>query len=392
VIRRVSVRNFKSLNDFSVELGDRNVIVGANMSGKSNFISVFKFLSRMVLPGSGAYGLPSAVNEMGGFADLAWRGGNSNLVSISLSGDFVGFLKNIEDDEWRYSIEFVSDGRGHISVQEETLVFRGPSGEHAAIRKDSDGRRVIASRQRGGVSLVSDSNRSALEFEIPEWEGNTIRQMFATFRFYNLIPTLMKQINTTAAPYFLDENGGNLSAWLLVLQTRYQEYFQKINLAAKGVFPDIASVFTFPTQQSTVLVASSEQYLRTPVPVWQMSDGELCFIAWLSLIFCPPDLGAPVYFIEEPENHLHPRAIEALTGLMAQVQAEIGLNRAQVIATTHSLVLVDKTSVEDLIVFEKVRGATSCVRPREKRHLQELLSRKEIGLGDLYYSGALGHD
>jgi predicted ATPase len=202
----------------------------------------------------------------------------------------------------------------------------------------------------------------------------------------------MKQINTTAAPFFLEETGSNFSAWMLRLQTQYQEYFQKISSAVMGVFPEVHSVFTVPTQQSTVLFASTERHLKGPIAMWQMSDGLLCFLAWLSLIYCPPDLGAPAYFIEEPENHLHPKVIEVLFGLLDQVQSELGSNRAQVFATTHSLALVDRTSVNDLIVFEKQRGETVCTRPREKQHLQELLSRQEVALGDLYYSGALGRE
>lgn len=393
MIRRMKVRNFKSLNDVSLDLGPRNVAVGANMAGKTNFIALFRFLTRMVSPAAGVYGLPNAVNELGGFAELAWKGASSNLISIALEGDFIGIPQEGEEQTWAYSLDFVSDSRGNVRVQEERLIFSGPSGDYAAIRRDAgSGRRVLGSRNRGVVTEIDDSSRSALEFEIPEWDGNRIRRLFTTFRFFNLIPALMKQVNTVGAPYFLEETGGNFSAWMLGLQTRYQEYFQKISVAAKGVFPEIATVFTIPTQQSTVLLASSEHHLMRPVPMWQMSDGELCLLAWLSLIFCPPELGAAAYFIEEPENHLHPKAIEVLFGLLDQVQSELGSNRAQVFATTHSLALVDRTSVDDLIVFEKRQGATVCTRPREKRHLRELLSREEVGLGDLYYSGALGRD
>lgn len=393
MIKRVHVRNFKSLNDVSLELGLRNILVGPNMSGKSNFVSLFKFLTRMVLPAAGVYGLPNAVSQMGGFAELAWRGDTSNLISIALEGDLSDGASGKLPDMWSYKLDFVSDGRGHISVQEESLIFTGPSGEDHAIRRDPrSGRREIISRQRGSIATVEDSSRSALEFEIPEWEGNRIRSLFATLRFHSLIPALMKQVNTTSAAAFLDEGGGNLSAWLLMLQTRYQEHFQRINLAAKGVFPDLASIFSFPTQQATVFLASQERFLRTPVPVWQMSDGALCFIAWLSLILCPPELGAPVYFVEEPENYLHPRLIEALFDLLDQTQSTPGVNPAQILATTHSLVVVDRAALDDLIVFERRNGATTCTRPREREHLHELISRREVGLGDLYYSGALGRE
>ncbi len=393
MISRLHVRNFKSLNDVALELGPRNVLVGPNMSGKTNFISVFRFLTQLVRPVSGAFGLPSAVNAMGGFQELAWRGGHSNLISIELQGTFAAASPERNDESWAYSLDFVSDGRGHITVQEETLTFSQPGRRYAAIRKDSgSGRRLLVGRDNAHISGVPDASRSALEFEIPDWDGNKVRNLFASFRFYNLIPALMKQVNPSAAPFVLDEGGANLSSWLMTLQTRFHEAFQKINLAARGVFPDISKIFTYPTQQSTVFLASSEQHLLSPVPVWQMSDGELCLLAWLSLIYCPPDLAAPVYFVEEPENHLHPRAVEALVELLDQAQGEAGVNQAQIFATTHSLLVVDRTSVRNLIIFEKQRGATVCTRPQEKQHLQELIARSELGLGDLYYSGALGRN
>lgn len=393
MIRRIHVKNFKSLKDVSVDLGVRNLLVGPNMSGKTNVLSVFRFLSRMVLPASGVHGLTHAVASMGGFAELAWRGEQSNLISIALEGEFPEDQYHAENETWKYRIDFLSDARGHVSVQEEDLIFFGRKGEYPVVRKDpSSGWRVLMSGQRGRISEVRDGDRSALEFEIPEWEGNLLRNLFASFRFYNLIPQLMKQVNTTAAAYFLDENAGNVSAWLLVLQTRFPEYFQKINLAAKSALPEMSSVFTFPTQQATVFIASQEKFLKSPVPVWQMSDGALCFIAWLSLIYCPPELGAPAYFIEEPENHLHPHLVESLMDLLDQVQRAPDLRPAQIFAATHSLTLVDKSDLDAIIFLQRQNGATVCTRPMEKTHLRELIARKEVGLGDLYYSGALGRD
>jgi predicted ATPase len=43
-IRRVSVSNFKSISEIDVELSMFNVVIGSNAAGKSNFISVFRFL------------------------------------------------------------------------------------------------------------------------------------------------------------------------------------------------------------------------------------------------------------------------------------------------------------------------------------------------------------
>lgn len=390
MIHHVHVENFKSLLDVDLALTRRNVLVGPNMSGKSNFISVFRFLNKLTLP-LGGVGLLNAINAAGGFAEIPWRGGDSNLVSISLEGDFGGFEDSPEYDNWTYILRIVGDPqRAWVTVQDETLTFSGPKGQEILIRKDpGSGRRVLRSPSKGTVSEVHDFNRSALEYEIPDWEGNRVRQMFASFQFYKLVPPLMKQPNPTTAPVFLEEMGGNFSSWIMMLQTRYRDSFDKINRALKDALPDVVNLLSWPTQQTTVFIASSERFLKTAVPVWQMSDGQLCFLALLSLIYCPSELGAPLYCIEEPENYLHPRLLQTLVGLLDQVQKELGPRSAQVVTSTHSLELVDKVGLDDLIVFEKRTGATKCIRPGKKSHLRELLSREEMGLGDLYYSGAL---
>jgi len=391
MIRHVQVNNFKTLNRVSLDLGLRNVIVGPNMSGKTNFISLFKFLRLMVLPAPGVHGLLNALNSLGGFLALAWRGSISNLISIELEGTLPSTAEDGEPEEWKYRLEILSDGRGAVTVQDEALdIARDGSGYQVIAKDPGSGRRVLASRDRRIVSEIQEPGRSALEFEIPGWDGNRVRDLFASFRFYNLIPQRMKEVNTSAVPVALEEDGSNFSSWMLMLQTRYPEAFARINEVAKDVLPDIASVFTFPTQQSTVFVASNEKFMKTPVPVWQMSDGELCFLAWLSLILSPRDLTAPIYFVEEPENHLHPRLIDTLVGLLDQSQLGLGPTTAQVVATTHSLEVVDRSRLEDLIVFERRKGETLATRPREKDHLRELMGREEVGLGDLYYSGALG--
>lgn len=279
MIRRLHVTNFKSLRDFSLTLGTRNVLVGANMAGKSNVISVFRFLAQMVFSASGVNGLEQAFLSQGGFADVVWRGGDSNLISLSLEGDFGSLEEGGEETTWEYAIQIAGDRRsGSITVQDESLRCSGPGGQATLIDRDpSSGRRVFRDIRGGAITLVSEAKRSALEFELPDWDGNRLRRLFASFRFYNLVPQVMKQTNPMAATPFLDIMGANLSAWLMMLQTRYrEESFDSINSVAKDVSPDLASLLTWPMPQSTVFLASMERHLKSAVPVWQMADGELC--------------------------------------------------------------------------------------------------------------------
>jgi predicted ATPase len=60
-IKRIEIKNFKSFNDQNIELGQFNILVGANASGKSNFLNIFKFVSDIA-----NYGLNNAISRQGG--------------------------------------------------------------------------------------------------------------------------------------------------------------------------------------------------------------------------------------------------------------------------------------------------------------------------------------
>ena len=392
MICELVVKNFKSLKDITVRLGQRNVLVGPNLSGKSNLVSVFRFLLAMVSPATGTFGLPNAVQSQGGFPQVAWKGNEPGPISIGLTGKGRPFDAFGSETKWDYRITFVGDEWGHPRVQDEVLAVRTRD-EPIILIATEGGIRKLKARDGHQLSAVGDSNRSALEFEIPDWDGNALRRFFRSSQFHHLVPPLMRIFNQSVATEFLEEHGGNLGSWLMTLQTKYGPSFDRIARVAKDAFPGLERLFTVPTQQGQVFLASEERYLKRPVPVFGMSDGELAFIALLSLIFSPLELGALLYCVEEPENHLHPRLLDTLVEILKQVQEELRPDeRSQIVITTHSPYLIDKFSLDELIVVEKREGTTVLTRPSNKSHLRNLLEKEEIGLGELYYSGALSGD
>ena len=82
-IKRVEVRNFKSFNDLKIDLGKFNVVIGANASGKSNFVSIFKFLRDITTSG-----LENAISLQGGVAYLRnMNMGASEDLAIKIISD-----------------------------------------------------------------------------------------------------------------------------------------------------------------------------------------------------------------------------------------------------------------------------------------------------------------
>ncbi len=385
MIKRLRVRNFLSLKDVDLELGINNLVVGANMSGKSNLVDCFRFLTTMV-----TQGVTKAFLDRGGFQEVVWKGGEESRISIGLTIK-TSLEKDVPPKEYDYDISILGGQTGTISVESERLAVK--TKQKTTVLVDLKGGQGEIRREDGTVafSAPADPTRTALEFEVPGWEGNIVRRLISRWRFYRLIPSLMKQANAAASQNFLQEYGDNFSSWLMTLLTQHPEEFRRIRQTAADALPSLKEILTPPTQFATTYVTTQENYLKGPINVWRMSDGELCFLALLSLIFAPAAMGAPLFCVEEPENHLHPRLIEVLTEVLAQRQQELGADTAQNIVTTHSLCLIDRMKIDDLIFVEKQKGASVFTRPGSKKHLRELLEQDEAGLGDLWYSGALGN-
>jgi AAA15 family ATPase/GTPase len=60
-IKRIQVENFKSFNRLDIDLRDFNIVIGANASGKSNFIHILEFIRDIEM-----HGLENAVSLQGG--------------------------------------------------------------------------------------------------------------------------------------------------------------------------------------------------------------------------------------------------------------------------------------------------------------------------------------
>jgi len=392
MLTKIRVTNFKSLKDISLDIGWRNVLVGANMAGKSNVIALFKFIYDMTFPKGGTWGLPGAMLAQGGFGELLWKGGDEQVIELALSG-----TTSDEGPEWHWEYALSIQGEPYGNFRVASELFR--------IRRNKDlppddlietvgSQRFLCNIQHQRLLPVADPTRSILEFEIPGWPGNFLRSATRDWRFYELVPSIMRNPNQLAAAEFLQERGENLSQWLLNLQTKYNPgSFARIQDVLRDALPQVADLFTSPTQQSTVALGSHEKWLKRPVTLSQMSAGQLAFVAFLSLIYAPPDRAASLYCIEDLENYLHPSLIVTLLEVLRQAQEDWERTKRgpQIVMTTHSPLVVDKMKLDEIIFVEKREGATVCSRPSDKSHLRRLLQDEEVGLGDLVYSGALSN-
>lgn len=116
------------------------------------------------------------------------------------------------------------------------------------------------------------------------------------------------------------------------------------------------------------------------VPSWGLSDGTLRMFA-LTLLPYLPDLDGPV-LIEEPENGIHPPAVETVYESLSSVYD------TQVLVATHSPVFLSCAEPQDMLCFALDEdGKTDVVLGSDHPRLRDW--QHETDLGTLFAGGVL---
>ena len=107
-ISRVKLKNWRNFKQAEAALGDVTYVIGANASGKSNFLDVFRFLRDLAKTQGG--GLQKAVHDRGGLAKIrCLHARRDPEVRIE-----VHLVESMDDEypAWRYALALRYEGAG----------------------------------------------------------------------------------------------------------------------------------------------------------------------------------------------------------------------------------------------------------------------------------------
>ncbi|GIX48303.1 MAG: hypothetical protein KatS3mg131_2514 [Candidatus Tectimicrobiota bacterium] len=158
---------------------------------------------------------------------------------------------------------------------------------------------------------------------------------------------------------------------------RYRRWIEHVREA----LPDVVNIDTAERAEDRhrYLVIRYENGLEAPA--WLVSDGTLRLLA-LTLLAYSGDVEGGIYLVEEPENGIHPRAVETVYQALSSVYG------AQVLLATHSPVILGLARPEDLLCFARGKeGATAVVRGSDHPRLKAW--RGTLDLATLFAAGVL---
>lgn len=351
-ISKLVLRGYKSIAECELKLERLNVLIGANGAGKSNFISFFRLINRM-LEGQ----LQTAVGYAGG-PDAVLHFGRKKTEEIH-SEIYFG------NNGYHFTLRPTQDNR--MMFQYEALWWNGIGDYHPA-----SGHFETAYRERGQHGLI--------------W--NHVVPAMRSWKLYHFHDTsssaLVKQIHNINDNEYLRDDARNLAAFLLRLKSQHQEHYQRIVKTIRLVAPFFGDFHLRPTvgNAEKIQLEWTETGQDEPFTASALSDGTLRFICLATVLLQPEDFMPKAVLIDEPELGLHPFAISVLAGVMKSVS-----QRHQLIISTQSVELVNEFEADDLIVVDKLGGASTFKRP-DSAALIEWLA--DYSLGELWKKNLLG--
>ena len=357
-INRVTIRNYRSLKDVTVELDDLTVLVGANASGKSNFLDALKFVRDALTTN-----LSNAVKIRGGIQKILYSGFSEITIAIALGlGDIEG--------EYDFTLQGIGSNfvvkQENCSIGEEYFHVQNGVLHSSNILREGQ---IHIKEDVLVLPLFSAISGITLYKKIVN-----LANFLLNMSFYNVLPNQILFPEELSSSYPLAEDIKNLSSVLNQnILTRASEA-NEINYSLAAIIPDIQ-------KNNAILVEQFGNHLLTKLhhtngwfDLTQESNGTLRTLAIMVALYQSPAL--PLMAIEEPELMIHPRALPVLCDEISEAAI-----RGQIIITTHSPDIIARFPPESLRIVEMVDGATQIGKLTE--YQRQVINDQIFNGGDL---------
>lgn len=416
MITRIQALNYRCLRHLDVRLGGFHVLVGKNASGKSTFLDVIAFLGRLV-----SDGLDAAVEERGSsFYDLTWgrRGARIELaVEAPIPREFATEHLPAECEQVRYAIAVEVDEQSNaMTVAAEHLefteVWRPAAADRVSegaalrapepmVRRDAGLGSIISRRWADSGELFVEParrkyhppayqmrwqrGRSALggvpddasDFPITLWFRGVLTRGSETLR---LGGDAVRRPSPPGQGTQFRPDGSNLPWVVESLRTRDPSTFRDWIAHVRTALPELQDIVTVDRPEDRHRYLVLKQANGIDIPSWLASDGTLRLLALTLLAYA--DSGNAIHLVEEPENGIHPLAIETVFQSLASCYG------SQVLVATHSPVVVGIAEPEQILCFSRGDdGSAQVILGSEHPSLRNW--RREVDLGTLFGSGVL---
>lgn len=426
MIRRFQALNFRCLRYVDISLDRFHVLVGPNASGKSTLFDALDFLGDLMRDG-----VESAVNwRTRNFQDLIWNRPKRNLrFELAVEFDIPKSIrKQLPESKkfrtFRYEIAIGEGNEGLCIESERGILKSGPPRERQEVdglqkplfpdplpppstfltQGGRPGARTILSKTREGrdtfnaettdrpgkgwVTNISFGSRRSTLGNLPE---SPERFPMATYvkrileDRVNLAFLDSWEMRRPSPPnkrgVGIGKDGSALPWSIKALQDEQEEDYREWLEHVQTTLSDLESIRVVERPEDLHAYLMLRYKTGVEIPSWSASDGTLRFLALTLLAYLPDS--DEVYVLEEPENGIHPLALDAVYDSLSSVY------ESQVLVATHSPVFLKLAEPDEVLCFAKNDdGATDIVRGNDHPLLQDWQGSADMNL--LFATGVIG--
>jgi predicted ATPase len=343
IIKRLKVKNWRNFRELDVPLRERQFIVGANASGKSNLLDIFRFLRDIVKAEGG--GLQKAVKDRGGVSkirSLAARQDPEIAIEIYLAD-------NAESPEsWRYAIGIRQEPRGY---RQPFLTYeRVWKGDQQILNRPDAADK--GDPQRLTQTFLEQINVNA--------NFRDIVYFLQDITYLHLVPQLLRFADSIQGRVVEDDPFGQgfLERIATASERTRRSRLQKIEQALKIAVPQLKQL-EFIRDEIT-----GRPHLQALYSHWrpnaglqredQFSDGTLRLLGLLWSLLESDS----VLLLEEPELSLNAGIVSQLAPFISRMQRS---RRPQVFVSTHSDALLTEQGIDggEVLLLTPAREGTA---------------------------------
>lgn len=332
---KLTVKGFKSIKSLeNFELNNLNVLIGANGAGKSNFISLFRFLRNTYQDEKNFNNYITIQGGVDSFLHFSRKSTQEIVIGLSFVNMALTLKYKLTNDNKLFFYDETAIPAQSTITKTQKEIANHINGQKVYHFHDTSDTAKVK-----GQSAIND----------------------------NLV---------------LKADGENLSAYLYMLNDKYPNEYQRIVNTIRLVLPFFDEFVIRKNVELVELEWFQKGQPDTPLKAHLLSDGSLRFICLMVLLLQPLELLPDTILIDEPELGLHPYAIAILADVIKQVAEE-----KQVIISTQSVTLVNYFEPNDVIVVNQKDGVSSFER-LDNEKLADWLG--DYSLGELWETNLLG--
>ncbi|MFA6362628.1 AAA family ATPase [Methanoregula sp.] len=358
-LSKIEIKGYKSIQDLDLDLKSLNVLIGANGSGKTNFISIFKFLNQLT-----EENLNLHVKKSGG-ADSFLYYGQKHTPHLDITLNFGANL---------YQCRLAPTINDSFIFEMEEVAFHNKGVYDNPLW-----------RSLGTGHQETLLNSPSLDVS-PRRISNYVLTYLKSWRVYHFHDTSdtapVKRQGDINDNFYLRSDAANLAAYLYSLKKTHPNHYQKIRDTIQLVAPffDDFILRPMPDNEKKIQLEWREKGSDYPFLAYHLSDGTLRFMCLTTLLLQPRP--PSTILVDEPELGLHPYAINTLASLIKSAAT-----RTQIIISTQSVPLVNQFNLEDLLVVNRRNQATVIERLKPEEFASWL---EDYSVGELWEKNVIG--